>query len=111
MGSAMGSRLGQEAWRSLLKLSGAEVGIQAQLRKALSTAISAGHLNSHTPLPSSRDLARILSISRTSVSLAYQRLVDDGYLISQERQGYFVNAQMTGVIKQSLGPRCAPDGA
>jgi GntR family transcriptional regulator / MocR family aminotransferase len=107
----MGSRLGQEAWRSLLKLSGSEVGIQAQLRKALSAAISAGHLNSQTPLPSSRDLARILSISRTSVSLAYQRLVDDGYLISQERQGYFVNAQITGAIKQGLGPRCAPDAA
>jgi GntR family transcriptional regulator/MocR family aminotransferase len=93
----MGERLGREAWQSLLKLSGAsDVGLQAQLRKALSAAIADGTLNALTPLPSSRNLSRMLGISRTTVSLSYQKLVDDGYLVSHERQGYFVNPEMNG---------------
>ena len=43
------------------------------------------------PLPSSRELAQQLQVSRNTIVLAYQRLVDEGYLISRERQGYFVN--------------------
>jgi len=93
----MGEPLGQEAWQSLLKLSGvSDVTLQAQLRKALSAAISDGTLNALTPLPSSRNLSRMLGISRTTVSLAYQKLVDDGYLVSHERQGYFLNPEMNG---------------
>lgn len=92
----MGERLGQEAWRSLLKLTdSADVGLQIQLRKALSAAIADGTLSPLAPLPSSRNLSRILGVSRTTISLAYQKLVDDGYLVSRERQGYFVNPEMT----------------
>ncbi len=43
------------------------------------------------PLPSGRELAQQLKVSRNTIVLAYQRLVDEGYLISRERQGYFVN--------------------
>lgn len=91
----MGERLGQEAWRSLLKLTeSADVGLQVQLRKALSASIADGRLSPLAPLPSSRNLSRMLGVSRTTVSLAYQKLVDDGYLVSRERQGYFVNPEM-----------------
>lgn len=93
----MGERLGHEAWKSLIKLTErTDVGLQVQLRKTLSAAIADGTLSPLAPLPSSRNLSRMLNVSRTTVSLAYQRLVDDGYLVSHERQGYFVNAEMYG---------------
>lgn len=109
----MSDPLGQEAWRSLLGIShSAEMGLQVQLRKALSTAIADGRLSSLTPLPSSRSLSQMLAISRTTVSLAYQQLVDDGYLVSRERQGYFVNPEMTATVAAAdEGVACRQRGA
>jgi GntR family transcriptional regulator/MocR family aminotransferase len=43
-------------------------------------------------MPSSRELATILSVARNTVVLAYQQLVDEGFLESRERSGYFVGA-------------------
>lgn len=108
----MSDPLGQEAWRSLLGISHSlEMGLQVQLRKALSTAIADGRLSPLTPLPSSRSLSQMLAISRTTVSLAYQQLVDDGYLVSRERQGYFVNPEMTAsVALADTGVECRQRG-
>jgi len=102
----MGEQLGQEAWRSLVRLDEfSDLGLQVQLRKALSAAILDGRLSPLTPLPSSRKLSRMLGISRTTVSLAYQQLVDDGYLVSRERQGYFVNPQMADRVSTDGRPQ------
>jgi len=65
--------------------------IQSQIRKMLVSAILAGQLPSGEPLPSSRRMAKTLGVSRNTVILAYQGLVDDGYLLSRERSGFFVD--------------------
>lgn len=65
--------------------------IQSQIRKMLVSAILARQLPSGEPLPSSRRMAKTLGVSRNTVILAYQGLVDDGYLLSRERSGFFVN--------------------
>lgn len=65
--------------------------LQTQLRRMLVSAILAGHIPPGTPLPSCRKLARDLDVARNTVSLAYQELVEEGFLISRERRGYFVN--------------------
>jgi len=65
--------------------------IQSQIRKMLVSAILAGQLPSGDPLPSSRRMAKTLGVSRNTVILAYQGLVDDGYLQSRERSGFFVD--------------------
>jgi GntR family transcriptional regulator/MocR family aminotransferase len=44
-----------------------------------------------SPLPSCRKLAIQLGVARNTVVLAYQQLVDEGYLIARERSGYYVN--------------------
>ena len=62
-----------------------------QVRKGLTRAILEGRISMDLPLPSGRELAQQLKVSRNTIVLAYQRLVDEGYLISRERQGYFVN--------------------
>jgi len=52
------------------------------------------------PLPSSRELAKQLGIARNTVVLAYQHLIDENYLISEERRGYFVNPEiLTGRVR------------
>ncbi len=65
--------------------------LQTQVRELMVNAILNQQLPSDEPLPSSRRLAKTLGVSRNTVVLAYQRLVDDGYLIARERSGYFVN--------------------
>ncbi len=88
----MSMRPHQLMWKQLIQLdASAQESLQMQLRRGLTNAILYGQVSIDLPLPSSRDLAQQLQISRNTIVLAYQRLVDEGYLISRERQGYFVN--------------------
>ncbi|MCK5778231.1 MAG: PLP-dependent aminotransferase family protein [Rhodospirillales bacterium] len=80
------------------------VSLQAQIRETLVDAILAGQLLGGEPLPSSRRMAENLGVSRNTVVLAYQNLVDDGYLIPRERSGYYVNEEMCG---QAVPPPAA----
>jgi GntR family transcriptional regulator/MocR family aminotransferase len=54
-------------------------------------SILEGHLALDSPLPSSRKLAKQLSVARNTVVHAYQNLVDEGFLLARERSGYYVN--------------------
>jgi len=82
-------------WRQLIRLSNEHgASLQSQLRRALVTAILDGHIPHHRPLPSSRELARQLGVARNTVVHAYQHLMDEGYLLAEERRGYFVNTEL-----------------
>lgn len=82
-------------WQELFKLSShSEHNLQRQLREQLVAAILDGHLPPESALPSSRELARQLGVARNTVVLAYQHLVDEGFLTTRERRGYFVNRDM-----------------
>jgi GntR family transcriptional regulator/MocR family aminotransferase len=82
-------------WHQLFKLdSKSDHSLQAQLRQALVKAILDGRIPVDIPLPSSRELCRQLNVARNTVVLAYQHLIDENYLISHERRGYFVNPAM-----------------
>ncbi|MEE9375322.1 MAG: PLP-dependent aminotransferase family protein, partial [Rhizobiaceae bacterium] len=65
--------------------------LQSQLREALVSAILAGHLRPGEKLPSTRHLSHQLGISRNTTVLVYQGLIDDGYLRTYERSGYYIN--------------------
>ena len=69
----------------------AQSSLQTQLREKLVDAIMGGQIPALTRLPSSRQLAKLLGVSRNTVTLAYQSLIDDGFLIARERSGYYVN--------------------
>jgi len=64
--------------------------IQVRLRSVVVQAILDGRLGPGTPLPSSRDLAQALSLSRNTVTAAYDQLVEEGFLESRPRRGVFV---------------------
>src|SRR5690554_5246163 len=68
--------------------------LQRQLREQIANAILNGQIPLDKALPSSRGLASELKIARNTVVLAYEQLLDDGYLISKSRSGYFVNADI-----------------
>jgi GntR family transcriptional regulator / MocR family aminotransferase len=68
--------------------------LQAQIRQKLVEAIVLGNFPKGERLPSSRKLADQLSVARNTVVLAYQQLIDEGYLISRERSGLYVNEQV-----------------
>lgn len=65
-----------------------------QLRQALEHEIATGSLDPHMPLPSSRELARELGVSRNTVNTAYQELEAEGFVEARPRRGLFVNREM-----------------
>ncbi len=65
--------------------------LQTQIREALVSAILDRNLDMKEPIPSTRKMAKSLGVSRNTVVLAYQGLLDDGYLTARERSGYFVS--------------------
>lgn len=84
-------------WNRLIRLSeNSKVTLQHQLREAFVAAILDGRIPADQPLPPSRTLAKQLNIARNTVMISYQTLLDDEYIISKERRGYFVNRNMIG---------------
>lgn len=71
--------------------SKAQTPMYEQIYQYLKEEIKTGRLEVHTRLPSTRNLAAHLSISRNTVELAYAQLVSEGYLESRPRSGYFVS--------------------
>ncbi len=71
-----------------------KIGYQRQLREMIVSAILDEKLPLEIPLPSSRELARHLGIARNTVVLAYQQLIDEGYLVARERSGYYIDKTM-----------------
>lgn len=64
--------------------------LQARLRQAVVQAILDGRLGAGAPLPSSRELASLLKLSRNTVTSAYQQLMDEGFVATRARSGVFV---------------------
>lgn len=87
--------------------------LQTQIREALVSAILDGQLAREEPIPSTRKMAKSLGVSRNTVVLAYQGLLDDGYLVARERSGYYVADK---AIEDAAPPKLAvkpgiPSGA
>jgi GntR family transcriptional regulator / MocR family aminotransferase len=78
-------------WAQLFALpEQAALTLQGRLRLAIVQSILDGRLASGAALPSSRELAALLSLSRNTVTSAYQQLMDEGFLDARSRSGVFV---------------------
>lgn len=64
--------------------------LQLQIRQKIVTAIEGGRLPLGVRMPSSRDLASLLKVSRNTIVISYEQLVDQNFLVSRSRSGYFV---------------------
>jgi GntR family transcriptional regulator / MocR family aminotransferase len=106
----MSQRLNAALWKQLLQRSAREnMSLQGQIREMLVAAILDGQLPAGQPLPSSREMAEQLGVARNTVVLAYQQLGDEGYLVSRQRSGHFVNPEMTaGRLQRGQPDRPGP---
>lgn len=84
-------------------------GLQHQLRQKLVDAIHRGILRPGQRLPSSRQLAQRIGVSRNTVSLSYDALLAEGYLSSRSRSGVYVSTDMAGTRIGAGRPRLAPE--
>jgi GntR family transcriptional regulator/MocR family aminotransferase len=82
--------------------------LQAQIREILMAAISAGQLVADDPVPSTRAMARRLGVSRNTVTLAYQALVAEGFLMARERSGFYVDPQAADGLMATPAPASIP---
>ncbi|WP_353171599.1 PLP-dependent aminotransferase family protein [Acinetobacter rudis] len=64
--------------------------IHQQFYQALKQQILSGNVRPGSKLPSSRSLAEMMSISRNSVLAGFERLIDEGYLVSRAGSGTYV---------------------
>jgi GntR family transcriptional regulator/MocR family aminotransferase len=82
--------------------------LQSRLRLKIVQVVLDGRLATGAALPSSRDLAQVLGLSRNTVTAVYQQLIDEGYLESRPRSGVFVKAgaqpATIGKVDRSLDP-------
>lgn len=65
--------------------------LQTQIRQHLVDAILKGAFPRGSRLPSSRRMAEQLGVARNTVVLAYEQLIEEGYLETRQRSGVFVN--------------------
>lgn len=80
----------------LLRLDrGSDQPLRSQLESGLREAIRSGRLPGGERLPSSRELARKLGVSRGLVQECYSQLLSEGYLTSR-----------TGSATRAAAPRC-----
>lgn len=79
------------------------------LYSQLKERILAGNLCPNQRLPSKRSLSSHLGVSVITVQNAYQQLIDEGYVYSAEKRGYFVTPLDTGIHAMPLrGQRQIP---
>lgn len=63
-----------------------------QIYENIRSLIEDGVIPKDTKLPSIRQLAMILHVSRNTTLIAYEQLIAEGYIRSEEKKGYFVEA-------------------
>jgi len=66
--------------------------LAAQIYRAVRDAIEAGRLDPGAKLPSWRDMAAQLGVSRGTVRVAYQRLIDEQFAVGAGAAGTCVGA-------------------
>ena len=81
--------------------------LTARIYRQLLDAILDGRLRSGERLPPTRELAQRLDVSRTTVTVAYERLTAEGFLVGQVGAGTFVCAEPLNRTR----PRNAPAGS
>ena len=69
-----------------------------QIYEYIRSEIREGHIVSGEKLPSTRALSRYLEVSRSTVELAYEQLLSEGYIEAQPYRGYFA-AQVDGLYQ------------
>ena len=79
--------------------------LQNQIQQLVAEAVLSGRFRPGEKMPSSRKLAKHLSVSRITVTLAYTELLADDYLTSRGRSGYYISENAPQPPKFAITPR------
>jgi GntR family transcriptional regulator/MocR family aminotransferase len=74
-----------------------------EIYRQIRAAILNGQLRASDSLPASRQLARALAVSRTSVTVAYDRLASEGFVSPRVGAGTFVSKHVARRISATAG--------
>lgn len=72
--------------------------IYHQLYNYIKSEIQSGNIAYNTKLPSKRKLSSYLKISQNTIQAAYDQLIEEGYVISIERKGFYV-CKLDNIVK------------
>ncbi len=99
-------------WAKLFpQFSGSSATLQGRVKEMMVHSILMGLVPAGAKVPTSRALASVLGLSRNTVSLALQVLVDKGFLIAVSRSGLVVNGDiLLGQAVQSSPQAAAQAG-
>jgi GntR family transcriptional regulator / MocR family aminotransferase len=87
----------------LIPLDGRQEPLYRQIYRSLRNRILSGALDGGKRVPSSRDLADQLNVSRTVVLLAYEQLQAEGYLFGRSGSGTYVSTGLSGKKRVPAG--------
>jgi GntR family transcriptional regulator/MocR family aminotransferase len=95
-----------DIWAGLLpRFAGSSATLQGRIKEMMVHSILTGLIPAAAAIPPSRSLAVALGVSRNTVTLALQMLVDKGFLVARERSGLFVNPEIVmGQARQANVP-------
>jgi len=82
-----------------------------QVYLQIRSAILSRTLGPGLRLPSSRGLASRLKVARASVVLAYEQLLDEGYIVGKARSGTFISSDLPAPIEPRSTARVRPPRA
>ncbi len=108
----MGRRAERTIWSGLFdRATPGGRPLQTRIREMMVSGILEGRLPPGDPVPSIRELAHSLGVARNTVLLAYEQLVEEGFLVPRERSGYYVSEDIVAgrVAAPPLGT--APDAS
>lgn len=80
-----------------------------QIYQYLKGEIQKGRISSGEKLPSTRALSRFLEVSRSTVELAYEQLLSEGYIEAEPYRGYFVS-ELEGLYQLKSQQRMVFEG-
>jgi GntR family transcriptional regulator / MocR family aminotransferase len=86
-----------------LPLSGLSGSLTRQVYQGLRRAILSGAYAAGQRLPSTRDLAKHLGVSRPVVVLAYEQLLAEGYVLGRPGSGTYVAQGLEGIESRPSG--------
>ena len=84
-----------------------DIPLYEQIYESIRKNISDGKVSQGEKLPSTRFMAKYLQVSRSTVELAYEQLLSEGYIESQPCRGYYVCdiADLYELQEKSLYPK------
>lgn len=89
--------------------SKSNIPLYEQIYNYIKKDIQSGRIQSGEKLPSTRALSRYLEVSRSTVELAYEQLLSEGYVEAEPYRGFFV-AQIEELYQLMQSPRKIQEG-